>query len=215
MSTPRTELKIALIGSSASGKTALLERVLHNTFSQIPQQYTIGVQIEFWTFGDVKVIFYDGGSNVDYQPLIQRICAPCNMFLVCYDNSSITSYAEALKILAVYRLRFPSKKFYLIANKADLAACIKKSVVKKTIPADVQFLQVSAKSPRYGNPTVAMKHIISMALNPAPSKQSASCWRYFCCCQKKQKIQHQSQQDPPPPPTPVPAKKEENYLGLI
>lgn len=183
MSTDKHDIKVAVLGASCSGKSSFVERIVNNDFPVSRPSQTIGVNVDFWRYDDNRVIFYDTGAIDSYNPVIQKICVPCKLFLVMFDAGAAHSLKEAITIVHRYKPVFPKAKFALIATKVDTTMIpdIDRYVARNC--AGIQLYKVSAKVPKLGSPERVMKHIIATIdqAELVPYHQPGWFSRYFDC----------------------------------
>lgn len=116
--------KVILIGPGAVGKTSLLERFVHNRFSQ---KYELTIGVDFLTKtveigpNSVRITIWDIGGQERFKFMRNRFYDGARGALLVFDLSRGQTYKDIKKWLNEFR-QFAGNKvpFVLIGNKADL-----------------------------------------------------------------------------------------------
>ena len=121
--------KIILIGPGAVGKTSLLQRFVHNKFSE-GYSLTIGVdflskEVETSPGEKSRLTIWDVGGQDRFKFMRSRFYDGSSGALLVFDLSRAQTYKEVRKWLKEFRQFAGSKvPFLLIGNKSDLIADI-------------------------------------------------------------------------------------------
>ncbi|KAJ3349912.1 Ras- protein Rab6 [Entophlyctis luteolus] len=143
--------KAILLGSSACGKTSLMNRATLNTFSTAYQQ-TYGADLIFKTGSDAKkgiLKIWSTGGHERYRALLGQFYANINVAVLCFDMLSQASFNELPFWYNEVRRNAPDAKIVLVGLKCDDADSI---VVKQqdgnaqALDWNIEFRAVSAKS---------------------------------------------------------------------
>jgi len=148
--------KIILIGPGAVGKTSLLQRFVHNKFSE-GYSLTIGVdflskQVEVSPGESTRLTIWDIGGQDRFKFMRSRFYDGASGALLVFDLSRAQTYKEIRKWLKEFR-QFAGEKvpFLLIGNKSDLIAHVGE-VIDRAEPkkfADTEnsiYIETSAKT---------------------------------------------------------------------
>ena len=119
--------KLILIGPGAVGKTSLLQRFVHNKFSE-GYELTIGVdflskEVEIAPGEKTRLTIWDIGGQDRFKFMRSRFYDGASGALLVFDLSRAQTYKEVRKWLKEFR-QFAGEKipFVLIGNKSDLIA---------------------------------------------------------------------------------------------
>lgn len=119
--------KIILIGPGAVGKTSLLQRFVHNKFSE-GYSLTIGVdflskEVKIGSGESTRLTIWDIGGQDRFKFMRSRFYDGASGALLVFDLSRAQTYKEIRKWLKEFR-QFAGEKvpFLLIGNKSDLIA---------------------------------------------------------------------------------------------
>jgi len=116
--------KIVLIGPGAVGKTSLMQRYVHNRFSE---RYELTIGVDFLSkdvkIGDIdaRLTIWDIGGQDRFKFMRNRFYDGANGALLIFDLSRAQTYTDIRRWLAEFRqFAGPAVPFLLIGNKADL-----------------------------------------------------------------------------------------------
>ena len=119
--------KILLIGPGAVGKTSLIQRFVHNKFSE-GYSLTIGVdflskEVKIGSGESTRLTIWDIGGQDRFKFMRSRFYDGASGALLVFDLSRAQTYKEIRKWLKEFR-QFAGEKvpFLLIGNKSDLIA---------------------------------------------------------------------------------------------
>ena len=148
--------KIILIGPGAVGKTSLLQRFVHNKFSE-GYSLTIGVdflskEVEIGSGEKTRLTIWDIGGQDRFKFMRSRFYDGASGALLVFDLSRAQTYKEIRKWLKEFR-QFAGEKvpFLLIGNKSDLIADVGE-VIDRAEPKKFAenensiYIETSAKS---------------------------------------------------------------------
>jgi small GTP-binding protein len=140
-------IKIVLLGDSSVGKTSLVERFVHNTFTQFSEA-TIGAAFKTKVFDSIKLDIWDTAGQERYRSLAPMYYRGAKAALVVYDITNKNSFKNAK--LWINELRINSKPnclIILVGNKSDLQNREVKSedAIKFCNKNDIFFKETSAK----------------------------------------------------------------------
>ena len=118
--------KVILIGPGAVGKTSLLQRFVHNKFSD---GYSLTIGVDFLSKevqirgGASRLTIWDIGGQDRFKFMRSRFYDGASGALLVFDLSRAQTYKEVRKWLKEFR-QFAGAKvpFVLIGNKSDLIA---------------------------------------------------------------------------------------------
>lgn len=146
-------LKIAVIGSSHSGKTSIINRLYNNRFPPDSElSSTIGLDVvsvvekykEQW----VKFQIWDTAGQERFRSIIPSIFKKCHLIMLVVDLTSISEldlHYQWKFICDNNHIAQPNFKILLVGNKSDISEkgdeiCIKFSKEKK-----IPYIKISAK----------------------------------------------------------------------
>ncbi|GAB4814698.1 hypothetical protein N2152v2_001744 [Parachlorella kessleri] len=120
----RFDLKVVLLGSSKSGKTALLHRyITHDYRDALPSTYDTAFaakKVEFMDGTSVALAIWDTAGSPKFAHLSRMFIRGADAVLLCYDVTS-RDHWERLKIWAhEAQTRQRGCRIYLVCTKLDL-----------------------------------------------------------------------------------------------
>ncbi len=140
--------KIILLGQFGVGKSSLIERFVHQEFSEL-YITTIGVKIDKKEvqFGDKKysLLIWDiAGEDAQIKvPAAYKLGAHGAIFV--FDLTMPSSFESLEQDIAYMKKNIPPIPFVLAGNKADLVNEAELSRIKEIIPSD-DYIYSSAKT---------------------------------------------------------------------
>ena len=147
--------KVILIGPGAVGKTSLLERFVHNRFSE---KYELTIGVDFLTktleFGEdsVRLTIWDIGGQERFKFMRNRFYDGATGALLVFDLSRQQTYKEIKNWLKQFhQFAGTNVPFVLIGNKADLLEDIGEIVEKSEAQKFAEnensiYIETSAKT---------------------------------------------------------------------
>ncbi len=118
------KFKIVLIGPGAVGKTSILNRFVHQTFSE---RYELTIGVNFLTKEielknqTVKLAIWDIGGQKRFKFMRNRFFEGANGALLVFDLSRAQTFTEIKQWLSsLYQFSGKNVPFILIGNKIDL-----------------------------------------------------------------------------------------------
>jgi small GTP-binding protein len=121
-------LKLVLIGGQGSGKTSLLERLMHNTFGKARR--TCGIDYKRHVLSEERKKFilfiYDFCGDADFQAFVAPALRDADVIVCVIDLTNAESLREANSWLKLFE-RYPGSanaQFVLLANKSDRVDCV-------------------------------------------------------------------------------------------
>ena len=158
--TKLNEIKISIIGDGKVGKTSLLKRLKHNTFSQDEEQ-TEGINIDQFNFGELETFkehpslkniygfFWDfGGQEIMSSTHKFFLTKRTIYILVCEsrkDGQLDINISEWMRKIRTYG---GNSKIIIVINKTDLVKgfSLNEYELKKEFPQIVDIFEISAKT---------------------------------------------------------------------
>ena len=150
------QYKIILIGPSAVGKTSLLNRFIHNKFSQ---SYKLTIGVDFMnkniTIGDstVKLNIWDIGGQDRCKAVRKSFYSGASGALLIFDLTRAATYERVIEKWYPEVMQFASSDipFILIGNKKDLIADVGQAVESNMAELFAEknssiYVETSAKS---------------------------------------------------------------------
>ena len=127
------QYKLILIGPSAVGKTSLLDRFIHNKFSQ---SYKLTIGVDFMnkdvTIGDstIKLNIWDIGGQDRFKAVRKSFYSGASGALLIFDLTRTATYEGVIDKWYPEMLQFASSEvpFILIGNKKDLVGDVGRAV---------------------------------------------------------------------------------------
>lgn len=118
--------KICMIGDFAVGKTSLVSRFVHSTFSS-EYHTTIGVkvdskQIQLPSGDSLKMILWDIAGNDALSTVEQTYLSGAAGYLLVADSTRRETLQTAIKLKQQTEQLLGEKPFVLVTNKMDLDA---------------------------------------------------------------------------------------------
>jgi len=146
-------VKIILVGDSGVGKSAFLERLAQNSFTDA-YQHTIGVDFRLYplTMEDgksVKLQIWDTAGQERYRTIISGYYRGSHGILLLFDVSDLSSFDSIQNWLKEIRVHSTKDiPIFLVGAKADLQA--KRKVTREEAQAlaedlDLAYLECSSK----------------------------------------------------------------------
>src|SRR4029079_9407671 len=113
-------IKLTFLGESATGKTSIARRLVHNKFSE-SYDNTIGASFMLFKFNDLIYDIWDTAGQERYLSLVQLYYRDTDIFLLVFDVTQLTTldrltyYMEKIiqDVTTNYRI-------LIIGNKIDL-----------------------------------------------------------------------------------------------
>jgi Ras-related protein Rab-4B len=150
------QYKVILIGPSAVGKTSLLDRFIHNQFSQ---SYKLTIGVDFMnkdiTIGDstVKLNIWDIGGQDRFKAVRKSFYSGVSGALSIFDLTRAATYEGVIDKWYPEMMQFASSEvpFILIGNKKDLIGDIGQAI-ESNIPEEFAaknesiYIETSAKT---------------------------------------------------------------------
>jgi len=165
--------KIVLIGPGAVGKTSLIQRFVHNKFSE---KYELTIGVDFLTKtveldrGVTRLSIWDIGGQERFKFMRNRFYSGAGGAILVFDLSRSQTYKDIKKWLKEFR-QFAGNNipFILIGNKADLVEdigeVIKKSEAQKFAENERSiYIETSAKTG--DNVEEAFIQLVRIMVNP-------------------------------------------------
>ncbi|KAK8894250.1 hypothetical protein M9Y10_022685 [Tritrichomonas musculus] len=200
---PNATYKIVVVGSSGVGKTAIVQRLVDDVFSN-EKASTIGVEFTTYTckIGDetIKLNIWDTAGQEKFRSVSKAYFRNAVGALLCFSYTDLSSFDELdtwLNDLQV--LSTPNAVIILVANKTDL----KESQVVSASDAEayaerngIGFIETSAltssniteafvrlatkvhekvKKGEIKSPTLQLKSQFTLAAPPQEEKKSTGC----------------------------------------
>ncbi|KAI8814161.1 P-loop containing nucleoside triphosphate hydrolase protein [Cladochytrium replicatum] len=146
--------KVVIIGSAGSGKTALIQRLVSNTFSPEYQQ-TFGADLTVKVISDrfdaqrMTFHLWCCGGHERYRALLEQFYKDAYAALICFDMLSTTSFQEVSFWYNEMRRVAPDATVILVGTKFDDADNIAVKVpdaVKLAKEWGAAFKTVSSKT---------------------------------------------------------------------
>lgn len=126
------EYKVIVVGDSSVGKTSIIMRFQHDSFSD--HQPTVGAS--FITkkvdapFGPVILNLWDTAGQEKYRSLVPMYSRGASIAIIVFDVSSSTSFDNLKKWIAEVRLDAPENcKIVIAGNKEDMEFAIEKEEI--------------------------------------------------------------------------------------
>ena len=144
--------RVALVGDSGTGKTAILLRYADNVF-HVNTQFTIGVEWKFKTMqynGDtIKLQIWDTAGQERFSSLAPLYCRKADAVLLFYDTTRVDTFQHVE--YWSHMIDVPPKcEFVLVGNKIDMEES--RQVTKemgaykaKELREGMKFFETSAK----------------------------------------------------------------------
>ena len=150
---PKPELKCIVIGSSGTGKTAIIYRLVKNKFTGSALS-TIGVEYDesIFTIGKEEVLLkvWDTAGQENYRSMTRKYFRDAVCVLVVFDLTKKESFDDLNDWLKdVHELCHPLASIVLVGNKSDLAEARVISANDATQYAqerNLQYIETSAKT---------------------------------------------------------------------
>jgi len=147
------EVKICILGDSGVGKSSLVQRFVHNTFT-VGNESTIGASFLTKTIvvGDktVKFNIWDTAGQEKYRALAPMYYRGSQACVIVYDVTSMPSYKSVSAWIRELQSHAPSDVVLaLAANKSDLQPKASVPVKEARALADsigAVFIETSAKN---------------------------------------------------------------------
>lgn len=147
------EVKICILGDSGVGKSSLVQRFVHNTFT-VGNESTIGASYLSKTIviGDrtIKFNIWDTAGQEKYRALAPMYYRGSQACVIVYDVTSLASYKSVTGWIRELQSHAPSEVVLaLAANKSDLTTKSTVSVKEAKTLADnigAIFVETSAKN---------------------------------------------------------------------
>ena len=116
--------KVILIGPGAVGKTSLLQRFVHNKFSE---RYELTIGVDFLSKDvivngfNIRITIWDIGGQERFKFMRNRFYDGANGALLVFDLTRSNTYTEIKKWLKEFQQHAGNNvPFVLIGNKLDL-----------------------------------------------------------------------------------------------
>ncbi|KAI9101315.1 P-loop containing nucleoside triphosphate hydrolase protein [Phlyctochytrium arcticum] len=153
MSTPGSapeSKKVVLVGSAGSGKSALVQRAVANTFTTEYHQ-TFGADLCVKSFSDKKasISIWSTGGHERYRALLEQFFMGADAILLCFDMLSQSSFLEVQYWFNEYKRNAPEALALLVGTKSDDADGIKikpQDALKQAKAWGIEFRAVSSKT---------------------------------------------------------------------
>jgi small GTP-binding protein len=115
--------KVCLLGDFGVGKTSLISRFVHNTFSE-NYLTTVGVKVDTKTVcaggRNVKLVIWDIAGHSSFEPGdLNYLKGASGLLLVC-DGTREPTLRSALRLLGQSKSRLGDLPAVLLVNKLDL-----------------------------------------------------------------------------------------------
>ncbi|KAI9202084.1 P-loop containing nucleoside triphosphate hydrolase protein [Polychytrium aggregatum] len=143
--------RVVILGSSASGKTSLVNRAVHNSFAHDYCQ-TFGADLTVKTVidGQKRVLhMWTCGGHERYRPLLEQFCIDVHAALICCDLLSMLSFQELSYWFNEIKRLSPDAIILLVGTKSDETdsmAVKVQDLMKVAQEWGVDFKAVSAKT---------------------------------------------------------------------
>ncbi|KAJ3243346.1 hypothetical protein HDU78_000542 [Chytriomyces hyalinus] len=143
--------KVVVVGSSACGKTCLVNRATTNAYSKVYQQ-TYGADLIIKNSSDGKkgsLKVWCTGGHERYRPLLEQFYVDVHAAIVCFDMLSQSSFMELPFWYNEIKRNSPEALIILVALKSDEADNVviqPQDAMKQALDWNVEFRAVSAKT---------------------------------------------------------------------
>ena len=176
--------KVVLIGAADSGKTSLVERLVHNTFK--PGEATIGAAFSTLSIKDgEKIGIWDTAGQERYDALVPLYFRDAALVLIVVDITSRFSLDGAKKWVEYLRIHHSNLPSMIVGTKIDLFE-------KRTVyTSDLELLgdqivpsvQVSSKDSVNIDILISrLEDALSREMNTPPSSPLYSLTKTNRCC---------------------------------
>ena len=147
--------KVILIGPGAVGKTSLLDRFVHNKFSE---RYELTIGVDFLSKDvevnglNIRMTIWDVGGQERFKFMRNRFYDGANGALLVFDLTRSNTYTEIKKWLKEFQQHAGSNvPFVLIGNKKDLVENIGEIIESKDAKKFAEeknsiYIETSAKT---------------------------------------------------------------------
>lgn len=148
----KADLKLVLVGGSGVGKTAIVTRLINNTFNT-KNEVTLGASFFIKEWRGLLVAVWDTAGSEKFAPLTGFYLRRCDAALVVYDVADAESFVRAQDYWQKLEEESPNCTVGLLCNKMDLIEecdTIDKCQAGRDYARDkgVTFFEVSAKTGR-------------------------------------------------------------------
>ncbi|KAI8613984.1 P-loop containing nucleoside triphosphate hydrolase protein [Chytriomyces sp. MP71] len=143
--------KVVVVGSSASGKTCLVNRATVNSFSKVYQE-TYGAEMIIKNSSDGKkgsLKIWCTGGHERYRPLLEQFYVDAHMAILCFDMLNQSSFLELPFWYNEVRRISPDALMILVGLKSDEADSVvikPQDAMKQAQEWNMEFRAVSAKA---------------------------------------------------------------------
>ncbi|KAI9329288.1 P-loop containing nucleoside triphosphate hydrolase protein [Obelidium mucronatum] len=143
--------KAIVVGSTACGKTALVNRAALNSFSKIYQQ-TYGADLVVKTSSDGKkgsLKIWCTGGHERYRALLEQFYQNVHVAILCFDMLSQASFAELPFWYNEIKRTAPDATIILVGLKSDEADSVvikQQDAIRQALDWNIEFRPVSAKA---------------------------------------------------------------------
>lgn len=164
-------VKIIVLGDAFVGKTALIESLIHNTFTDENTCSTIGVEFEskIIKIGNkrVKAMIWDTAGQEVYRSLIDSYYRGCAGAIIVFDVTMRKSFENLKYWLDAIHKNNPGKvvSIILVANKIDksLKRVISKEMIEEFCHEEkLEYFETSAKTNT--NTKIYFNHLLNNIL---------------------------------------------------
>lgn len=118
------DVKVVLLGKAYAGKTCMVERYIHQRFSDTAYQNTIGAAFASnkLKIGGKTVVLniWDTAGGERYQSMSRIYYRGARAAILCYDLTDRTSFDKVRYWAGELQLHEPNCKLYLCGTKKDL-----------------------------------------------------------------------------------------------
>ncbi len=187
----RRKLKYVFVGEVASGKSALLKRLLEDKFSKGTQP-TVAIDFKSMKQQGVGVHLWDTSGSPHFRQSAYAYFNQCDAVFIVFDASHPIAEISAMKWFHDILRRVDARcKLVLVANKIDRLASPwepSREFQKMCEAPDVFLFQTSAKTGHGVNTmidevfTACMKTEGNEALRSQKTPLVQTVKRYLCCC---------------------------------
>jgi len=140
--------KIVMIGDFGVGKTSLVQRFVHNSFSE---EYlsTIGVTISKKIIEDSTIMLWDIEGHTEFKPIFKQYLLGAKGFIVVADLTREKTIDTIDKHIEICNEIVPDAPICISLNKCDINDTIsdeKIASIQALSPTIIDIMKTSAKS---------------------------------------------------------------------